>query len=220
MSKISSFADVWMELMIGCDGWAINATDPPMRWDDHPAHKPKPIKTSFPLLFLSNTHDPVTPLYAGVKMARKFVDAGFVEQDGDGHCSISAASFCNLRKVKAYLNDGVVPPAPEWGPEGKEIEEGKWERCERGDGPWKKQSMFTVLEEMSVEEKVEALDMWSGMEEARRSMAIYWKFWERRRSEGKLDINWLFLSDQGLLPWWWKFDDQDPYLEDMPIIED
>lgn len=60
-----------------------------MNWDDHPAHKSKPIKTSFPLLFLSNTLDPVTPLSAAIKMSQKFVDAGLVEQKAMGHCTIS-----------------------------------------------------------------------------------------------------------------------------------
>jgi hypothetical protein len=136
MANTSSYADIWMTVMIGCSGWSITATDPPMRWDDHPSHRQKPIKTSFPLLFISNTADPVTPLYAGVKMARKFVDAGLIEQLSEGHCSISARSLCTMKKVREYLIEGKVPAVPEWGPEGREVADGKWERCERDDTPW------------------------------------------------------------------------------------
>jgi hypothetical protein len=112
MANTSSFADVWMSLMVGCDAWPIESKDPPMRWDDHPAKNPKPIKTSFPVLFVSNTADPVTPLYAGVKMAQKFVDAGLIEQKSEGHCSLAAVSLCTTKKIQAYFLDGKVPPHP------------------------------------------------------------------------------------------------------------
>ena len=101
-----------------------------MRWDDHPAKKPKPIKTAFPVLFISNRADPVTPLYAGVKMAEKFVDAGLIEQESEGHCSISAVSKCTINKVRAYFIAGLVPPPPVKGGNGRELVDGKWDRCE------------------------------------------------------------------------------------------
>jgi hypothetical protein len=136
MADTSSFADVWMTAMMGCEGWGIEAVDPPMRWDDHPAHKQKPIKTSFPILFISNTADPVTPLHAGVKMARKFVDAGLIEQKSMGHCSIAALSRCTMGKIRAYFEEGEVPPPPTIGEKGKELEDGKWEKCEADEWPW------------------------------------------------------------------------------------
>ncbi|KAF4629973.1 hypothetical protein G7Y89_g8169 [Cudoniella acicularis] len=136
MSNYSSWADIWMSLMIGCDGWGIDAIDPPMRWDDHPAHKPDPIKTSFPLLFLSNTADPVTPLYAGVKMAQKFVDAGLVEQHSEGHCSLTAVSRCTIAKIQAYFKKGEVPSPPVKGGQGRELIDGKWEKCKADEWPW------------------------------------------------------------------------------------
>ena len=137
MANISWFADVWMGIMIGCDGYNITPTDPPMRWDEHPAHRQKPISTSFPLLFLSNTADPVTPLFAGVKMAKKFVNAGLIEQQSEGHCSLAALSVCTMAHIRAYFEQGNVPPAPKWGPEGEEIEKGEWRRCEANEWPWK-----------------------------------------------------------------------------------
>ena len=136
MSNVSSWADVWLTVMLGCEGWGIESIDPPMRWDDHPAHKQRPINTSFPLLFISNTYDPVTPLFAGVQMAKKFVGAGLVEQKSMGHCSLAAVSKCTMKAVKAYLKEGKVPPPPKEGGEGRELEDGEWDRCEADEWPF------------------------------------------------------------------------------------
>ncbi|KAJ5050550.1 uncharacterized protein L3040_002427 [Drepanopeziza brunnea f. sp. 'multigermtubi'] len=137
MAQESSWADVWMTVMIACDAYPVQATDPPMRWDDHPPHRADPVPTAFPLLFLSNTADPVTPLAAGVKMARRFVAAGLVEQRSMGHCSIAAVSGCTIRKIRAYLREGVVPPHPVRGRRGRELVDGKWDRCSADEYPWK-----------------------------------------------------------------------------------
>lgn len=136
MANESSWADVWMTVMISCDAYPIKAVDPPMRWDDHPSHKADPIKTGFPLLFISNTADPVTPLAAGVKMARKFVDAGLIEQHSMGHCSIAAVSKCTIGKIRAYLKEGKVPPHPVKGGKGRELVDGKWDKCDADEEPF------------------------------------------------------------------------------------
>jgi hypothetical protein len=117
-----------MSIMVGCDSWNIEAVDPPMRWDDHPAHKQKPINTSFPVLFVSNTLDPVTPLSAGIAMARKFVDAGLIEQKSEGHCSLAAVSKCTIKKLRAYFLVGQVPSHPS--------ALGAVEKCEADEWPF------------------------------------------------------------------------------------
>lgn len=137
MANESTWADVWMTLMISCDSYPIKAVDPPMRWDDHPSHKADPIKTSFPVLFISNTADPVTPLAAGVKMARKFANAGLIEQHSMGHCSIAAVSKCTFGKIRAYLREGKVPPHPVKGGKGKELADGKWDKCDADEYPFR-----------------------------------------------------------------------------------
>ena len=174
MANVSSWADVWLTVMLGCEGWGIEAIDPPMRWDDHPAHKQKPINTSFPVLFISNTYDPVTPLYAGVQMAKKFVGAGLLEQKSMGHCSLAAVSRCTIAKVRAYLKEGKVPPPPKEGGKGKELEDGEWERCEADEWPFHPYTSEQFIAVNGVEaEDVEMMDAAKEMQEVFAKMKHY-----------------------------------------------
>ncbi|OTA83976.1 hypothetical protein M434DRAFT_400571 [Hypoxylon sp. CO27-5] len=142
MASYSSFADVWMGagFNLGCNGWDIEAKDPPMRWDDHPIHKPEPIETDFPVLFLSNHLDPVTPLHAALKMTRKFSGASIIEQKAEGHCTVSCISLCTIGHIRAYLDKGIVPPAPKYDSE----DEGEWTTCECKEKPWKSLDDFAA----------------------------------------------------------------------------
>jgi hypothetical protein len=127
MANDSSWADIWLTVMLGCEGWTIEASDPPMRWDENPIDAQKPINTSFPLLFISNSFDPVTPLASGLKMAKLFSKAGLIEQKSEGHCSIAAVSICTLLKLRAYFRAGVVPAPPT---------DNEWEKCAANEWPW------------------------------------------------------------------------------------
>ncbi|KAH9439388.1 hypothetical protein MCOR02_002945 [Pyricularia oryzae] len=142
LAETSKFADYWALQMAGCNGWRINPVDPPdfdldttMPQEGGPA-----IKTAFPILFVSNTFDPVTPMQNGLAMSRRFVDAGFLEQQSEGHCSVASVSLCTMCKIKAYLNDGVVPPPPKFSGDGDVIQatpKGDWDRCRPDEYPWK-----------------------------------------------------------------------------------
>jgi hypothetical protein len=92
------------------------------------------IETSFPVLFLSNTHDPVTPLIAAVKMASKFKDAGLLEQKAQGHCTLSAVSLCTAKIVRDYVREGMVPPPPKF--DGDDYLGGEWTQCDADEQPW------------------------------------------------------------------------------------
>ncbi|KAI0015383.1 TAP-like protein-domain-containing protein [Xylariomycetidae sp. FL0641] len=134
-ASYSSFADVWMgvDVNIGCNRWQIESRDPPMRWDDRSADTSLAIETSFPILFMSSTLDPVTPLHGAVKMARKFANASIVEQHSEGHCTISCVSLCTINHIRAYLDEGIVPPAPE--SDSGAID--RWPTCECNEKPWR-----------------------------------------------------------------------------------
>jgi len=60
---MSYFADVYMSFILTCDGFNIKNKGLTMNWDDNAKDKPDPIKTSFPILFLSNSADPVVSVF-------------------------------------------------------------------------------------------------------------------------------------------------------------
>ncbi|KAL8379176.1 hypothetical protein RB599_008834 [Gaeumannomyces hyphopodioides] len=90
----SRFADVWMGVGVDteCNQWGILSTSQsrPSPWD--PSQDDNVTETAFPLLVLSNTHDPATPLKSGLRVATAFKGAGFVEQRCGGHVSMAATS--------------------------------------------------------------------------------------------------------------------------------
>jgi pimeloyl-ACP methyl ester carboxylesterase len=72
--------------------------------------KPQASNTSNPLLIVSNTIDPVTPLWAARQVAEGFPGSGLLVQDAVGHASISAASKCTRGHFDRYLADATLPP--------------------------------------------------------------------------------------------------------------
>lgn len=136
MAGTSQFADIWMNLMMKCNGWDIPAGHavPSDSWAlSGEGGTASQIETANPILFLSNTYDPVTPLRAAVKMALKFKGAGLLEQESQGHCTISAASRCTAKIVEEYVASGKVPPPPA----GVDAEyNGEWTRCGADQVPW------------------------------------------------------------------------------------
>ncbi|BGP48868.1 hypothetical protein JCM10450v2_004747 [Rhodotorula kratochvilovae] len=104
----SPTADIWTIWMMQCRHWgtqAIEAYRGP--WSVKDGLK----KTNFPIVFLSLTADPVTPLSAARKMQAGFGNdsATLVVQDGFGHCSLAQPSLCTAKTIRSYFLDGVVP---------------------------------------------------------------------------------------------------------------
>lgn len=65
--------------------------------------------TSFPMLFASNTVDPITPLISALKSSSRFPGSVVLLQEAVGHTVIrQQASDCYFGHVQAYLQ-GVVP---------------------------------------------------------------------------------------------------------------
>jgi len=111
---------------------------------------------------MSNTYDPVTPLYAGVQMAKKFVNA----EKSMGHCTLAATSLCTIAKIKAYLTKGEVPPPPKEGGKGRELEDGEWVRCEAEEWPfhWGTSEEFIAMNSVEITEELEAVEAWKEMQ--------------------------------------------------------
>ncbi|KAK3898175.1 TAP-like protein-domain-containing protein [Staphylotrichum tortipilum] len=169
MAATSQFADIWMGLMLKCNGWDIPAGDaaPSEPWSSFPGDGADgQIETAHPILFLSNTYDPVTPLRAAVKMALKFKGAGFLEQMSQGHCTISAASPCTAKIVRDYVTSGTLPPPPQ----GVDSEfRGRWTRCVATEIPWGGGAAAEGAAEKTVEER-EVEDAWGELQKAVRKV--------------------------------------------------
>ncbi|TGO55096.1 hypothetical protein BOTNAR_0252g00160 [Botryotinia narcissicola] len=74
---------------------------------------PGPIEgsTSEPILFVSNTLDPVTSLANGQNMSKRFNGSRLLQQDSEGHLFLSTPSICSARIVRQYFQTGALPEA-------------------------------------------------------------------------------------------------------------
>ncbi|CRG83254.1 Putative hydrolase Mb2248c [Talaromyces islandicus] len=65
--------------------------------------------TFFPILFASNTIDPITPLESARKMSSRFAGSALLLQEAVGHTVVNqGGSECYFEHVQAYLR-GIVP---------------------------------------------------------------------------------------------------------------
>lgn len=78
--------------------------------------------TQNPMLFISNTRDPATPIHNGRRGSRLFQDAQLLTIDGTGHTSLNARNNCAFAKINAYFQNGTLP--------------GKDSFCSLEAGPW------------------------------------------------------------------------------------
>ncbi|KAJ7182770.1 TAP-like protein-domain-containing protein [Mycena crocata] len=100
MVKTSSLGSIWANVRISCTGWNIPKQ-----------HFQGPVSgnTSFPLLIIGNTADPVTPLSSAEKMAKAFPGSVVLTQDCPGHTSFAAPSACTWRHIREYFYSGLFP---------------------------------------------------------------------------------------------------------------
>ncbi|KAK7057882.1 Abhydrolase-4 domain-containing protein [Favolaschia claudopus] len=101
MSGDFKWADMWEQIRFTC-----------LAWPDFPKDHfqgPFVANTSFPLLMVGNTADPVTPLWAAKKMSRGFAGSVVLTQDSPGHCSLAAPSICTQKHIRRYFLDGILP---------------------------------------------------------------------------------------------------------------
>ncbi|RDW62451.1 hypothetical protein BP6252_11884 [Coleophoma cylindrospora] len=98
----------WSQIALGCYHWKAKPT-----WQI--TGEEIQADTAYPVLILSNTFDPVTPIYkeltkySGHTQAGKFPGAVVLEQNSEGHCSLSSPSLCTAKHVRAYFQTGKLP---------------------------------------------------------------------------------------------------------------
>ncbi|PPR04801.1 hypothetical protein CVT26_012974 [Gymnopilus dilepis] len=100
-SNISNWAELWAGVRLSCVGWP--------KYPKNHFQGPFKAKTSYPILLVGNTADPVTPLWAAKKMSHGFKDSVVLTQDSAGHCSIAAPSLCTQKYIRQYFTDGSLP---------------------------------------------------------------------------------------------------------------
>ncbi|KAJ3563107.1 hypothetical protein NP233_g9157 [Leucocoprinus birnbaumii] len=101
LSEKSEWADVWSQIHLYCSGW------PKVKKG---YQGPVGAATSSPLLFVSNTADPVTPHAGAEKMSARFPGSRLLTQDAPGHTSVNSPSNCTLSYIREYFLSGKLPP--------------------------------------------------------------------------------------------------------------
>ncbi|KAJ7262471.1 TAP-like protein-domain-containing protein [Mycena rebaudengoi] len=103
-ARLTSFADSSVSRRVSCSGWKVHREGRFMG----------PVgaaNTSFPLLVIGNTADPVTPLSHARRTASAFPGAVLLTQDSPGHTSQAAQSLCTIQHIGQYFQNGTLPEA-------------------------------------------------------------------------------------------------------------
>ncbi|RFU33012.1 hypothetical protein B7463_g3343, partial [Scytalidium lignicola] len=93
--------DSWASNRVLCTGWEIKS-------DDRFAG-PFGGDTKNPILFVSNTLDPATPIYNGRKSASLFPSSRLLTIEGVGHTTISSLNLCAFKNIGQYFKTGLLP---------------------------------------------------------------------------------------------------------------
>ncbi|KAF2667564.1 hypothetical protein BT63DRAFT_426428 [Microthyrium microscopicum] len=67
--------------------------------------------TSVPILFLSNTLDPVAPIESARKESSRFAGSTVLTLNGTAHCGLQNPSVCQHQHTQKYMLDATLPPA-------------------------------------------------------------------------------------------------------------
>lgn len=80
---------------------------------DHPPTKSQnhthTVITNFPILFIGNIADNITPLRSSYNNSAAFPGSVVLTQKSYGHASVAAPSTCTARAIRAYFQDGTLP---------------------------------------------------------------------------------------------------------------
>ncbi|KAJ6099007.1 hypothetical protein N7467_000542 [Penicillium canescens] len=98
-----SLGDYWAQMQLSCVNWKAKPK--------YPFRGPWGGNTAHPLLIVSNTLDPVTPLHSAQHMAQMFPGSGLLQQESEGHTTIAAPSICIAKAIRNYFQTGALPAA-------------------------------------------------------------------------------------------------------------
>ncbi|KZO93920.1 hypothetical protein CALVIDRAFT_539573 [Calocera viscosa TUFC12733] len=86
----------------GCQYWSVS---PPERFSGPWNHTLRN-----PILVLSNTADPITPITSARLVKSLLRDSAILAlQNGPGHCTLSLPAICTIRKTRAFFEYGALP---------------------------------------------------------------------------------------------------------------
>ncbi|KAJ7041515.1 TAP-like protein-domain-containing protein [Mycena alexandri] len=100
--KVSNFADLGTDLRVWCAGWKVYR-------EGRFAGPFGAANTSFPLLVIGNTVDPVTPILGAEKPAKAFPGSVLLTLDAVAHTSVNAPSTCVFGYLRQYFVNGTLP---------------------------------------------------------------------------------------------------------------
>lgn len=86
---------------IACAGRTVRP-----KWD---FKGPFNTKTSFPILYIANMADNITPLVSARNNSAGFQDSVVMIQNSYGHTSLAAPSICTAKAVRRYFQEGLLP---------------------------------------------------------------------------------------------------------------
>ncbi|KAK0479822.1 TAP-like protein-domain-containing protein [Armillaria luteobubalina] len=98
---LSGFSDLLFHRRISCSGWKFHR--------EGVFRGPITANTSYPILFIGNTADPLTPLSLAKKTSCTFPGSIVLTQNSSGHTSLAAWSACRNAHVQAYFQNGILP---------------------------------------------------------------------------------------------------------------
>ncbi|CAI7660768.1 unnamed protein product [Penicillium glandicola] len=101
LADSTALGDYWAQLQLSCVGWKAKAK--------YPFAGPWGTTTAHPMLFVSNTLDPVTPLHGAQHMSQIFPGSGLLQQESEGHTTLTAPSICVAKAIRHYFQTGALP---------------------------------------------------------------------------------------------------------------
>ncbi|RAL11005.1 alpha/beta hydrolase [Aspergillus homomorphus CBS 101889] len=100
-NQSETLGDSWTEIRFSCIQWKAR---PKWRFEG-----PIAGSTSYPVSFVGNAYDPVTPLRNAITMAERFPGSAVLQQNSVGHCSLSGPSLCTGKVTREYFQAGDLP---------------------------------------------------------------------------------------------------------------